>query len=184
MQGWHEVKQFDKTKFYLGTLCNHGHDYDGIGKSLRYLSGKCCIKCMKISSSLYFKKNKKRSKERHKKYQKENKEKYNEYSKKFYKENTDKCIERSMKYHKENKERINENQKKYRKENRDKAKEHRKKYLLALSKNYVKRQISLQLNIETDKISPEMIELKREQLMIYREIKQFKKEINDGIITG
>lgn len=31
------VTNFDTAKFYLGTLCRRGHDYNGTGKSLRHL---------------------------------------------------------------------------------------------------------------------------------------------------
>jgi len=31
---------FDKSKYYLGTVCKRGHDYEGTGMSLRYKSNK------------------------------------------------------------------------------------------------------------------------------------------------
>lgn len=36
---------------FLGTLCKRGHDYNGTGKSLRYVSsGSCCTQCRKETS--------------------------------------------------------------------------------------------------------------------------------------
>lgn len=40
---------FDETKYFLGRLCKHGHDYKGTGKSLRnkVLNNKACVECSK-----------------------------------------------------------------------------------------------------------------------------------------
>ena len=45
------MKPFDETKFYLGTLCNRVHDYDGTGQSLRYVGG-VCVECIKVYGEL------------------------------------------------------------------------------------------------------------------------------------
>lgn len=37
---------FDPEKFYLGTLCSRGHDWDGTGRSLRYKSTRSCTACV------------------------------------------------------------------------------------------------------------------------------------------
>lgn len=38
---------FDETKYYLGALCKHGHEYAGTGKSLRYKVQWKCVQCMR-----------------------------------------------------------------------------------------------------------------------------------------
>ena len=138
------MKPFDETKYYLGKLCKRGHDYDGTGKSLRYMSHNC-VECIKISRALY---------------QKEDAEKLKEYRK----NNADKI-------------------KKYSENNQARQKERNAKEISFLDNNYVKKLITAQLKIERLKILPETIELKREQLMLFREIKQYKKEISNGITT-
>jgi hypothetical protein len=40
---------FDTSKRYLGTLCHHGHDWEGTGQSLRNLKGNYCIVCNRES---------------------------------------------------------------------------------------------------------------------------------------
>jgi hypothetical protein len=190
------MKPFDETKYYLGKLCKRGHDYDGTGKSLRYMSHNC-VECIKISRALYQKENAEKLKEYRKNYRKENAEKLKEYrknnadkAKEYRKNNADKAKE----YRKINAEKLKEYIKNYRKENPDKIKKHSEnnqarqkernaKEISFLDNNYVKKLITAQLKIERLKILPETIELKREQLMLFREIKQYKKEISNGITT-
>lgn len=40
---------FDPERFYLGTLCKRGHNYQATGKSIRYKLG-TCVECAKIGS--------------------------------------------------------------------------------------------------------------------------------------
>ena len=179
------MKPFDETKYYLGKLCKRGHDYDGTGKSLRYMSHDC-VECIKISGALYQKENAEKLKEYIKNYRKINAEKLKEYRKEnaeklkeYRKNNADKAKE----YRKINAEKLKEYIKNYRKENAEKLKERNAKEISFLDNNYVKKLITAQLKIERLKILPETIELKREQLMLFREIKQYKKEISNGITT-
>ena len=168
------MKPFDETKYYLGKLCKRGHDYDGTGKSLRYMSHNC-VECIKISRALYQKEDAEKLKEYRKNYQKENAEKLKEYRKNYRKENPEKLKE----YRKNNADKI----KKYSENNQARQKERNAKEISFLDNNYVKKLITAQLKIERLKILPETIELKREQLMLFREIKQYKKEISNGITT-
>jgi len=64
---------------------------------------------------------------------------------------------------------------------RKKIKENR--YVKELVEAYIATQLIKRYDIKRSQIPPEMIELKREQLMLFREIQQYKKEINDGITT-
>jgi len=69
------MKPFDESKYYLGTLCKRGHDYEGTGKSLRFISGHCTL-CF---------------------YQRKR-----VYQRKKYKENPAKYIEEARNYRKQN----------------------------------------------------------------------------------
>lgn len=51
---------FDKSKFYLGKLCKHNHNYQESGKSLRYIEkakgpGRC-MECRKLKNDLRYSK--------------------------------------------------------------------------------------------------------------------------------
>jgi hypothetical protein len=40
------MPEYDPEKFIVGKLCKNGHDYDGLGRSLRYKAGKQdCVSC-------------------------------------------------------------------------------------------------------------------------------------------
>jgi hypothetical protein len=41
--------EFDEEKYYLGTLCKRGHDWNSTGLSLRWNSTTHCIKCNELS---------------------------------------------------------------------------------------------------------------------------------------
>src|SRR5712691_9290093 len=44
---------FDTTKYALGELCTHGHDYHGTGQSLRRLSDRECLECHAARARAY-----------------------------------------------------------------------------------------------------------------------------------
>ena len=176
------MKPFDETKYYLGKLCKRGHDYDGTGKSLRYI-GVSCVECTRIAGELYRKNNQVRIVQYKKDYRKKNHNKLYEVDKKYREENPDQCRAYYTKYREENPNKVKKIKKKWAKENSDKVREFHRKQTLELSENYVKSRITSNLKIERDKIPPEMIEIKREQIMLHREIKQYKKEIKDGLTT-
>jgi len=41
--------EFDESKYYLGKLCPHGHDWEGTGRSLRSVVGWHCTICKRIA---------------------------------------------------------------------------------------------------------------------------------------
>ncbi len=139
------MKPFDKSKFYLGNLCKRGHDYEGSGQSLRYLSNNNCRACEALHH--------KRSPER---------------------------LELNRAYKSRNKEKIKFKDALYRKLNKAKYLKLDKTNRMGLSDNYIKRLIMSSEDLKYKFITSEMIELKREQLTIYRGLKQLKKEISDG----
>lgn len=57
------------------------------------------------------------------------------------------------------------------------------KMIKGLNDHYVKMKIVQRINLEYKDITPEMIQLKREQLLFYRQFQQLKRRINDGIIN-
>jgi predicted DNA-binding protein len=47
------LEPFDPTKYVLGDLCIHGHDYHGSGQSLRRKSDKECLECHRERARAY-----------------------------------------------------------------------------------------------------------------------------------
>ncbi len=84
------------------------------------------------------------------------------------------------KYNKDNKEKISAYNKQYRENNKEKLlahnKQHKREQGKILSTTYVKNILTGTFKIKQADITPEMIELKREQLLIKRALKQAKKE--------
>jgi len=52
------MNPFDESKYYLGTLCKRGHDYEGTGKSLRWIRKHECLKCKRIMNKKSLERNK------------------------------------------------------------------------------------------------------------------------------
>ena len=101
------------NKFRLGQLCSNGHDYNGQGQSLRYVSSANCVIC----SANYRKKyREEKGAEFFKKYSRyyqedeELKEKYrlqrNEYYRRRYQEKRESYRQYSAEYYRKNKERF------------------------------------------------------------------------------
>jgi hypothetical protein len=48
------IPPYDTSKYMLGELCVHGHDYDSSGQSLRQRMGKHeCVECMRTRKRAY-----------------------------------------------------------------------------------------------------------------------------------
>ena len=198
------MKPFDETKYYLGKLCKRGHDYDGTGKSLMLVSIRGCRVCKKESMSKYLLthkesekkhrlKNKDKKKEYLKKYYMENKERSSEYAKEYYLKNKDKKKEfrlNNKKYTKEyylkNKEILLKKHKVYALKNKVYKKEYSKEYHSKISKEltdvYLRSQLAKN-GLKSNKVTHEMIEVKRQQLIIFRGIRDIRKDIKDGVNT-
>jgi hypothetical protein len=105
---------FDSSKFCLGNLCQHGHDYQNTGQSLRYLKNQqSCVQCVKERAKRYRRNHLDREKERQRQYRLNNANKERERQKRYYQENTDKVKERKKRYYQENIDEIREYQKRY-----------------------------------------------------------------------
>ncbi len=74
-----------------------------------------------------------------------------------------------------NREKINERQRKYVKNNRARNNRDKGKYIAKMSSRYIDALIKHQLRIED--ITPEMIDIKRQQIIIYRLLKEAKNGI-------
>ena len=148
-----------------------------------------CKECRKK----YYQANKEKILEYDKQYRQANKEKIKEYSKKYYQANK----EKRKKYRQANKEKIKEQKKKYRQANKEKEKEQKKKYyqankekILEYSKKYCQDNrnkladpyvidiIRHQTNsmLKAKDIPQELIELKRNSLILKRKIKDNGKK--------
>ena len=109
-----EDNMFDESKFYLGRLCKRGHEYEGTGKSLRYL-WRGCVECR------FDKRHSIEGKDQQKTYRESPKGKMNK--KNYYLDNRDEILRISGLYQKENKEQTNIKNKKWRDDNLEQVKE-------------------------------------------------------------
>ena len=122
------LTDFDTSKFKLGTLCKRGHDYEGAGQSLRYISTNQCLCCHKIHAKS------ERVQAYRKQYREENREEIRKNAKKRYEENRDWFIARNQQWREQNKdneiykERKKRSQKKYHEKNKEKINEKGKIY--------------------------------------------------------
>jgi len=62
--------QFDPMVFFLGVLCQRKHDYQGTGRSLRYVDGsRTCCQCKAERNRAYYLKHKDKILEQQRGYQ-------------------------------------------------------------------------------------------------------------------
>lgn len=94
----------------------------------------------------------------------------------YYKKNKEKQKERVLKWRLENKEAYSESQRKWKEKNIGKENERKRNAGFDLKDSYIVGT----LRIPAKDCTPELIELKREQLRIQRLTKQLKKEIQNG----
>lgn len=99
------MKSFDESMYYLGPLCKHKHEWNGVGKSLRYLKKRYqrkeqpCVVCQRKSYTKwrennldvarlrqrqYFAKNKERRREVQRNARENNRESYRKYGRRYY----------------------------------------------------------------------------------------------------
>ena len=109
-----------------------------------------------------------------------------EYNKEYWAKNKDKFKERGKEYRAKNKDKLKEYRaknkdkfKEHRAKNKDKFKEYKKEGTVKLSNVYVKGMLRTS-GIKKHQITPELIELKKQQILLYREIKNIKGDIKNG----
>jgi hypothetical protein len=47
------TRPYDTSKYALGEICTHGHDYHGTGQSLRRLADRECLDCHAARARAY-----------------------------------------------------------------------------------------------------------------------------------
>jgi hypothetical protein len=123
----------DSGKFVLGGLCKRGHDFEGTGKSLRYVKGTHqCVQCNKESSAENRKRNPEKVKERSQAYYQANKQAALDYSATYYSQHkqqakewrqrpevAEKHRQQSRLYRQNNLEKVKLKNKKWREANKD-----------------------------------------------------------------
>ena len=100
------------------------------------------------------------------------KEEIKERKAKYYAENKEEIKERGAKYRAENTERIKERRDKYRVENKEGAKERNANYSAKLPDSRIRQILGIK------DATPELMDMKREQIFIKREVKALKSLIN------
>lgn len=98
------VENFDAEKFYLGKLCKRGHEYQGIGKTLRLLPYRECLDCKQCR----YHENREAILLQKTKYLVDNKEAINSRRRKAYQDQKEVVLQRNQDYRKEHSQRINE----------------------------------------------------------------------------
>ena len=169
------VSEFYKNKYIKDRFCNH------------------CKKCMKQyyqsnkekvleQSKKYYQANNEKIKERQKQYRQANNEKMKQYNKQYYQANNEKMKERQKQYRQANNEKMKQYNKQYRQANKEKIKEQRKQYRQddrnKLADSYIKDLIRNQTNgmLKAKDIPQELIELKRNNIILKRKIKDNGKK--------
>lgn len=150
----------------------------------RVKKGRCKL-CEKITLKIYRENNRDKVREKNKKYCELNKEKRNKQRSDRRKENPEKYLAKerewrlsnSVRINKQrrdkrslNKEKINEYRRNHRTHNIEKYKEKQKEYRDNLCDSYVRNRLCL----KEDQATPELIELKRTQILISRAMKEIK----------
>lgn len=187
-----EAKELGLKRYFTGKPCGRGHITE------REVNRGGCINCIihirkknrdKINEQK--KKNYIKNIETYRKYRKENKEKINEKKKKYRKKHKSKINKRERKLYLINKVKRKRIQKEYRDRNielcRQRVRDYRakhvkqeRKWLKDQIKNlgdcYIKQSLRQNFNLKTNQITPELIEMKREQIKQYRLQKAIAKQ--------
>lgn len=132
---------FDASKYFLGSLCKRGHDWEGTGQSLRRNRCKTCVECRNLRTreirreniGLHLEKErKKRQSEAYKKSQAQyalrNKQRLQAYRAKYYSENSERIKAYNSRRFQEKKEEICQRNKEYRVKNREKCNAYYREY--------------------------------------------------------
>ena len=119
-------------------------------------------------------------------WKKENPERNRETIRIWTEKNKKKVREKAILWKKNNPEKVAESQRRYRKKHPEKQKEIRKnrnaRVAADLTDHYVKGAMSTKLGLKYGEITPGMVELKRAQLLLHREVKNGKNKLKH--LTG
>ena len=173
----HEAMSVGSNKYFTVEPCKHGHT------SGRYTNTSSCVKCLSIyrmsrdpkkvnaSQAKYTLENFEKVKARKAKFRLENPEKVRAWKAKYRFENPEKLRAKGAKYRLENLEKIRAKEVKYKLENPEKVLQASMKCIQLVKPSYI-AQI---LKVPTKQLTPEIIELKRLQIQLYRAIKSIKE---------
>ena len=106
-------------------------------------------------------------------------DKQKEYGRKYKIEHAEEIKERNRKYCAEHAEEIKKRGKKYYAEHADEAKEYELENRAELKDGYIRNGLNKSYGIKKSQITPEMIQDRREEIMVYRELKQLREAIHE-----
>lgn len=152
-----------------------------------YLS-RTCKYCEREKSAKWRKDNPDRVQETKAKWMDDNRDRELERTAKWKKNNMDKVLEMNRKWRKNNMDKVLEMKRKWRKDNPDKLREwkeankdkvvkYKRKAVENLSDYYVLPLIFGKSSLRPDTIPPELIEFKRQQILLQRATKEFNHEL-------
>jgi hypothetical protein len=166
------MKEFDESKYYLGTLCKRGHDYEGTGKSLyRGRPEYRCVECGRERDQRW----KKNHPEYMIRYREEHKEEIRAKNREYEQAHRGK-----RKKQRRDRKRIDPlYDKEYRNKNRDRinayCRARNRKQIKDLHDTYVKHAIRNTYGIKFRDVPQELVELKYIQLKAMRASRAYKK---------
>ena len=140
-----------------------------------------CKLCVNKAAREYAEKNKEHQLQYRRRWRKANAEKVKEYQVKWEKANPEKVNGRARQWRKANPEKYRKTYHKWADKNKERIKEWGLRSRNLLTDMFVRNIIKQQINLNFRQITPEMIEAKREQLLFYRELKNLKQEVQNGI---
>lgn len=117
-------------------------------------------------------------------YRKNHPEITKEYDKTYYDKNKDRCKERSIKWKKLNRDKVKAHKERFMKNNPGEFRKYEKERCDLLKDSYVRSNITAYLRrsdipLTSSDITPDLIELRRQEMKLKRVIKQLKKQTND-----
>ncbi len=156
---------------YLGTLCKRGHDYEGTGKSLRYIIGHECMKCKITKTKIRRENNYEEALRKGRDTHKRNKIKNNITRKKYADKNRESINSKRRIYYLKN-EKLTA--KTYYYNNRDKINKRLRKYRHNLNDAYVASIVTRHTSLKNKDIPKSFIEAYRSFLLLKRYLKKIK----------
>ncbi len=162
---------------YIGLLCAHKHEYGNTGKTLRYKATSTCCLCKKERGRTDYKKDKARMDANNRQWAKNNPEKTKAYKKKYRETHRDAIRHRDGMAYRADKERHKAYARRYRGKNLEKYKLYGAKYHTFHHANLTDRYMAQVLHIPIKEVKKyeELIEVKKVNLLIKRELKERKK---------
>ena len=132
-----DTPEFDKERYFVGSLCKNGHDWFGTGGSLRKIKKHDCIECKKLADKRWKQENPEKVSVSRTKYNQQDRVK--EYKRKHWSENSEKYRAEKRKRYEENKPEILAKNRAYHLRHRDKTLQYLRGYHRANRDRFVAR---------------------------------------------